>query len=99
MPLFIQCYIRSSVIYGYTTTHTYDAYVCIWIVHIRNSVSSPGEDKYQKITNVSIIVLGVYTCGIAVLLWALYKGFCSSREKYTCNLEGMYVTYMYVVYS
>lgn len=57
-------------------------------------VSSPGEDKYQKITNVSIIVLGVYTCGIAVLLWALYKGLCSSREKYTCNLEGIYIMYM-----
>ena len=82
--------------YGYTTWLATYVHICrglymftTWCTYI----SSPGEDKYQKITNVSIIVLGIYTCGISVLLWALYKGLCSTREKYTCSMEGMYICY------
>ena len=46
------------------------------------------SDYYYKITNVSIFVLGTYTCGISVLLWWMYKGLTE------CNIstsEGMYV--------
>ena len=32
------------------------------------------SDDYHKITKVSIFVLGIYTCGISVLLWWMYKG-------------------------
>ena len=49
-------------------------------------------DKYVRITNVSIIVLGIYTCGTSVLLWWLYKGItkcCSNNKK--ISLEGTYL--------
>ena len=57
-------------------------------------------DKYCKITNVSIFVLGIYTCGTSVLLWWLYKGIaeiCGTRKKH--SLEGTYVrAYILCVY-
>ena len=40
-------------------------------------------DNYYKITNVSIFVLGIYTCGISVLLWWMYKGITDSE----CNIS------------
>ena len=51
-------------------------------------------DKYHKITNVSIFVLGIYTCSTSVLLWWMYKGiteYCSSKKKY--RFEGTYCMY------
>ena len=46
------------------------------------------SDNYYKITNISIFVLGIYTCGISVLLWWMYKAITE------CNIstsEGIYV--------
>ena len=46
------------------------------------------SDNYYRITNVSIFVLGIYTCGISVLLWWMYKAITE------CNIstsEGIYV--------
>ena len=54
-------------------------------------------DKYCKITNVSIFVLGIYTCGTSVLLWWLYKGIaeiCGTRKKH--SFDGMCVHTYYV---
>ena len=50
------------------------------------------KDEEYRIAHVSIIVLGILTCGTSVLLWYLYKGI---RECYNSNnkysLKGMYV--------
>ena len=48
------------------------------------------SDDYCKIINVSIFVLGIYTCGISVLLWWMYKGITecgvsSSEGTYLCT--------------
>ena len=52
------------------------------------------SDDYYKIIDVSIVVLGIYTCGISVLLWWMYKGI---TECGVSSSEGMYVrTYVYI---
>ena len=61
-------------------------------------------DKYCKITNVSIFVLGIYTCGTSVLLWWLYKGIaeiCGTRKKHSfkgicVHTVATYILYVYV---
>ena len=56
-------------------------------------------DKYLKITNVSIFVLGIYTCGTSVLLWWSYKGIaecCSSKKKYSCEGTYTWTTYVFM---
>ena len=42
----------------------------------------------DKTAHYSVIVLGILTCGTAVLLWWLYKECCGSKEKYV--VEGKY---------
>ena len=48
-------------------------------------------DEYVRITNVSVFVLGIYTCGTSVLLWRIYKGITNNK----ISLEGTYLQ-MYV---
>ena len=54
------------------------------------------SDDYYKIIDVSIVVLGMYTCGISVLLWWMYKGITKCGIS---SSKGMYVhiifTYVY----
>ena len=80
--------------------------MCVWI---RTGLSCSyvtlcmfsGQSKYCKITNVSIIVLGIYTCGTSVLFWWLYKlmyGLCNGKEK--DSFQGMHVhMYIYIIYT
>ena len=68
-------------------------YVCMYeyiatFIHI----SSLDEDECYRTTSVSIIVLGILTCGTSVLLWWIYKTISkcdNNKKKY--NLKGMYV--------
>ena len=50
------------------------------------------KDEEYRIAHVSIIVLGILTCGTSVLLWYLYKGIgrCGNNKK-KYSLKGMYV--------
>ena len=61
----------------------------------------PDEEKSNIIILCSTILLGILTCGTSVLLWWLYKKFCSSKEKYdvegTCNM--LYTSSYIDVYS
>ena len=54
------------------------------------------SDDYYKIIDVSIVVLGIYTCGISVLLWWMYKGITKCGIS---SSKGTYVrTYIKCVY-
>ena len=62
---------------------------------------SPFIDKDERcsIINISIIVLGILTCGTSVLLWWIYKGISEcgdSKKKY--NLEGTYIATYVAIY-
>ena len=48
-----------------------------------------GKDKCYRITSVSIIVLGILTCGTSVLLWWIYRGIseCGNSKK-NYDLKG-----------
>jgi len=53
------------------------------------------EDKYGRIVHITIIVLGILTCGTSVLLWWLYSGL----TKHCCkqDSEGIYMhTYVHI---
>ena len=53
------------------------------------------SDDYYKIISVSIFVLGIYTCGISVLLWWMYKGI---TECGVSSSEGIMYVYIKCVY-
>ena len=48
------------------------------VVHLYNILyllyAFSDDDEYCRVTHVSIIVLAIYTFGISLLLWWLYKG-------------------------
>ena len=72
------------------------AYVSLLLCtfYVRINIFSE-EDKSYKTMQYSIIVLGVLTCGTSVLMWLLFKGCCTSKEKY--NVKGKYTNmYAYV---
>ena len=55
------------------------------------------DDEYCRVTHVSIIVLTIYTFGISLLLWWLYKGVA----KLCCNnvkddSKGAYIICTYL---
>ena len=54
--------------------------------------------RYYKITNVSIFVLGVYTCGISALIWWMYKGITDNGASSSEDKKGMYVRVLIHVY-
>ena len=62
---------------------------------------SPFIDKDERcsIITISIIVLGILTCGTSVLLWWIYKVISecgNNKKKY--NLEGTYVATYVAIY-
>ena len=48
-----------------------------------------GKDECYRITSVSIIVLGILTCGTSVLLWWIYRRIseCGNSKK-NYDLKG-----------
>ena len=46
------------------------------------------KDKHYRIVHVSIIVLGIFTCGTSVLLWWLYKNLAEFTGKDKYDVEG-----------
>ena len=53
-----------------------------------------GKDEYYRITSISIVVLGILTCGTSVLLWWIYRRIseCGNGKK-NYNFKGAtYIT-------
>ena len=76
------------------------AYVASYVVHSYVSMSSfIDKDKCCSIINISIIVLGILTCGTSVLLWWIYKRISEcgdSKKKY--DLGGTYIATYVAIY-
>ena len=76
-------------------------YICMYAcVHacIHSYMSSLDKDECYRITSVSIIVLGILTCGTSVLLWWIYKRLSkcgNSKNKYSLKGIYTYVTYLH----
>ena len=49
------------------------------------------SDKYSKIINASIFVIGICTCGVSVLLWWLYEEITGCSQAKKSNFKGMYI--------
>ena len=59
-------------------------------MYVHMDINFSDEDKSKSnIMVYSTILLGILTCGTAVLLWWLYKEYFSSKDKY--DVEGTYV--------
>ena len=53
-----------------------------------HDISFSDNDRQYRIAYVSVVVLGILTCGTSVLLWYLYKGISgwyNSKSKYSLN--------------
>ena len=73
-------------------------YVCRYVLYLYTSficilpyMYFSDKYRYYKITNVSIFVLGIYTCGISALIWWMYKRITDNGASSSEDKKGMYV--------
>ena len=84
----------SYTFYIRTYVRTYvRLYMCMYVI-LRTYVCLLFIlDKFCKITVVSIFVIGIYTCGVSVLLWWLCRGitgFGRTEKKYSFKGIGVF---------
>ena len=75
--LYVRTYVYAYMLPSYVFYHTYMYF--------------SDKYRYYKITNVSIFVLGMYTCGISALIWWMYKRITDNGANNSEDKKGMYV--------